>query len=180
MSKAFVKDDDEPFDDEPEPAGAVEPGCITEQGYRRLQTELEQLWKVERPRVTSEVAWAAAQGDRSENAEYIYGKRRLREIDRRVRFLQKRLEKLVIVRPSPEQAGAVFFGAWVTLEDEDGKTTTYRLVGSDEIDLKRGWISLDSPVGKALLGKRVGDTVVVRRPKGEIELQVAAIRYEDG
>src|SRR5690242_21132012 len=113
---------------------------ITPDGAKRLRSELEQLWTVERPRVTQEVADAAAQGDRSENAEYIYGKRRLREIDRRVRFLSKRLDDLTVVSEAPTDASRVFFGAWVTLEDEDGKRVKYRIVGPDESDADKGWI----------------------------------------
>ena len=128
--------------------------------------------------MTAEVAAAAAQGDRSENAEYIYGKKRLREIDRRIRFLQKRLDTATIVTPS-EQAdqSRVYFSATVTLEDEDGARTTYQIVGSDEIDTQGGRISVESPIGKALLGKRVGDDVTVLRPRGEIELTLLSIRY---
>jgi len=188
MSKAFVKDDGEsaelelpPFDeggeeeDETKPRGAR---YITPEGFKAMQDELDNLWKVERPKVTTEVMWAAAQGDRSENAEYIYGKKRLREIDRRVRFLSKRLESLTVVEPSPEQHGAVRFGAWVTVEDEEGEQQTYRIVGPDEFDVKARKISVDSPLAKALLGKREDDVVVVNRPKGEVELTILEIRYE--
>jgi transcription elongation factor GreB len=150
---------------------------ITLDGANRLRAELDQLWRVERPRVTQEVADAAAQGDRSENAEYIYGKRRLREIDRRVRFLSKRLDVLTIVNEPPSDLTRVFFGATIDIEDEDGNCATYRIVGADEFDVDRGWISIDSPVAKALIGKRRGDDVVVRRPKGEITYTVIAIRY---
>jgi transcription elongation factor GreB len=153
---------------------------ITPEGAKRLRTELEQLWTVERPRVTQEVADAAAQGDRSENAEYIYGKRRLREIDRRVRFLSKRLDDLVVVNEAPSDPKRVFFGAWVTLEDEDGNEVTYRIVGPDESDVDKGFISMDAPVAKALLGKRDGDDVTVRRPKGDISYTIVGIRYDDG
>jgi transcription elongation factor GreB len=159
------------------PAPTSKKSYITPEGAKALRDELDQLWTRERPRVTQEVADAAAQGDRSENAEYIYGKRRLREIDRRVRWLAKRLEKLEVVSPSPEQEGRVFFGAHVAIEDEDGKRSTYRIVGSDEIDTKKGWISIDSPLAKALLGKSVGDVALVRRPKGEVEVTVLEIRY---
>ena len=177
MSKAFTKEDDgAPEPDEPEPPTDASP-VITRAGYEKPHAEMEHLWKVERPKVTNEVMWAAAQGDRSENAEYIYGKRRLREIDRRLRFLGKRLDKVQIIEPSPEQEGRVFFGAYVKLEDEDGKTSKYRIVGPDEIDLKRFWISIDSPLAKALLGKRVGEWAVVRRPKGEVEVQILEITY---
>ncbi len=127
--------------------------------------------------MTQEVADAAAQGDRSENAEYIYGKRRLREIDRRVRFLSKRLDVLTIVDEPPSDQTRVFFGATIDVEDEDGNGATYRIVGADEFDVDRGWISIDSPVAKALIGKRCGDEVLVRRPKGEMTYTVIAIRY---
>jgi len=152
---------------------------ITPEGAKRLRSELDQLWTVERPRVTQEVADAAAQGDRSENAEYIYGKRRLREIDRRVRFLSKRLDDVVVVNEPPSDASRVFFGAWVTLEDDDGHEVTYRIVGPDESDLDRGFISMEAPVAKALLGKRDGDEVTVRRPKGDITYTIMAIRYRE-
>lgn len=150
---------------------------ITPEGAHRLRNELHELWTQERPRVTQEVADAAAQGDRSENAEYIYGKRRLREIDRRVRFLAKRLDAVTVVSELPSDPTRVFFGAWVTLEDDDGTQVTYRIVGPDESDVDKGWISMEAPVAKALMGKREGDDVVVRRPKGEVEYTVIAIRY---
>jgi transcription elongation factor GreB len=150
---------------------------ITPDGAKKLRTELEQLWTVERPRVTQVVADAAAQGDRSENAEYIYGKRRLREIDRRVRFLSKRLDALTVVTEPPTDSRRAFFGAWVTLEDEGGEEVTYRIVGPDESDVDKGWISMDAPVAKALLGKRDGDDVLVRRPKGDITYTIVGIRY---
>jgi len=150
---------------------------ITPEGAKKLRAELDQLWTVERPRVTQEVADAAAQGDRSENAEYIYGKRRLREIDRRVRFLSKRLDDVVVVNEAPSDANRVFFGAYVTVEDEEGECVTYRIVGPDESNTDKKWISMEAPVAKALLGKRLGDEVMVRRPKGEITLTIAKIAY---
>jgi len=150
---------------------------ITPEGAAKLRAELDQLWTVERPRVTQEVADAAAQGDRSENAEYIYGKRRLREIDRRVRFLSKRLETVKIVAEPPTDPSRVFFGAWVTVEDDDGNEKVYRIVGADESELERGLISIDSPVARALLGKRAGDEVVVRVPRGEVEYTVLKVEY---
>ncbi|HEU5057197.1 MAG TPA: transcription elongation factor GreB [Kofleriaceae bacterium] len=153
-------------------------GYITPEGARRLRAELDQLWTVERPRVTQEVSDAAALGDRSENAEYIYGKRRLREIDRRIRFLAKRLDALTIVEPRPRSDGRVYFGAWVTLEDEDGAEVEYRLVGPDEADARTNQVSIDSPVGRALLGKREGDDVTVVRPRGPATFTIAAVRYE--
>jgi transcription elongation factor GreB len=151
---------------------------ITARGYAMLSAELEQLWKVERPKVTQEVADAAAHGDRSENAEYIYGKKRLREIDRRLRFLSKRLDVLEVVRPAPEQRGRVFFGAEVTVEDEQGQEASYQIVGPDEYDLKQGRISVDSPMARALLGKREGDEVRVQRPRGPAQVTIVEIRYD--
>jgi transcription elongation factor GreB len=151
---------------------------ITAQGAAKLREELHQLWSVERPRVTQEVADAAAQGDRSENAEYIYGKRRLREIDRRVAFLTKRLDEVKIVNEPPDDPSRVFFGAWVEIEDEDGETAEYRIVGADESDASRSWISIDSPVARALIGKREGDECTVVRPKGETVYTIVGIRYE--
>ena len=152
---------------------------ITPDGARRLREELDQLWKVERPAVTQQVADAAALGDRSENAEYIYGKRRLREIDRRVRFLTKRLDEVTVVDEPPADPERVFFGAWVKLEDEDGAEVEYRIVGPDEFDVERGMISMDSPVARALLGRRVGDDVVVRRPKGDATYTIIGVRYAE-
>lgn len=149
---------------------------ITPVGHAKLRAELDHLWKVERPQVTEEVAAAAALGDRSENAEYQYGKRRLREIDRRVRWLSKRLEALEVVRSHPND-GRVHFGALVAVEDDEGEQNTWQLVGSDEWDVKAGKISVLSPIGQALLGKRVDDEVEVRRPKGNMELTILEIRY---
>jgi transcription elongation factor GreB len=151
---------------------------ITRAGWERLDQELKYLWKVERPKITRSVSEAAAQGDRSENAEYIYGKRRLREIDRRVRFLVKRTEDLQIVYPEAQQEGRIFFGAWATLINEDDKEVVYRIVGPDEWDVKRGEISIDSPMARALLGKHVDDEVVVKTPEGERVFDVIAIRYK--
>ncbi len=150
---------------------------ITPDGAKRLRDELEQLWTVERPRVTNEVADAAAQGDRSENAEYIYGKRRLREIDARVRWLGKRIEDLIVVDEIPRDPKKVHFGAWVTVEDEDGATAEWRIVGADETEHGKGWISVDSPVARALIGKREDDDVTVIRPAGEMTYTIVAVRY---
>jgi transcription elongation factor GreB len=158
----------------PRPASS---GYITAEGARRLRAELAQLWSVERPRVTQEVSDAAALGDRSENAEYIYGKRRLREIDRRIRFLAKRLDVLTVVEPTERSDGRVYFGAWVTLEDEDGGENEYRLVGPDEADAKTRAISMDSPMGRALLGRAEGDDVSVARPKGKAVFTITRVRY---
>jgi len=161
------------------PAPPARSSYITAEGAKRLRDELDRLWKVERPMVTQAVSDAAALGDRSENADYIYGKRRLREIDRRVRFLTKRLDEVTVVREPPSDPRRVFFGAWVTLEDEDGNEVAYRIVGPDEFDIDAGLISMDSPVARALLGKRDGDDVVVRRPKGDATYTIVAVRYPD-
>jgi len=150
---------------------------ITREGWMALDRELKFLWKEERPRVTQAVSEAAALGDRSENAEYIYGKKRLREIDRRLRFLTKRLDALQIVDPSPQQEGRVYFGAWVELEDEDGNVSRYRIVGPDEFDLRQGKLSCDSPLARAMLRKQVGDEVVVSTPAGEQWYEIVDIRY---
>jgi len=151
---------------------------ITRAGWDKLDQELKFLWKDERPRITRSVSEAAAQGDRSENAEYIYGKKRLREIDRRVRFLMKRLDDLTIVYPEKQQEGKVFFGAWVTLINEDDEEKIYRLVGPDEWDVKQGDISIDSPMARALLGKQVDDEVAVQTPEGERVFDITAISYK--
>lgn len=151
---------------------------ITRAGWQVLDQELKYLWKEERPKVTQAVSDAAALGDRSENAEYIYGKRRLREIDRRVRFLSKRLEVLQIVDYHSSQEGKVFFGAWVELENEQGETKQHRLVGTDEFDPAKNWISIDSPVARALIGKQVDDEIQVETPLGKITLYVNKIWYE--
>ncbi|MBK5144058.1 transcription elongation factor GreB [Budviciaceae bacterium BWR-B9] len=151
---------------------------ITRQGWEALDKELKYLWREERPVVTQAVSEAAAMGDRSENAEYIYGKKRLREIDRRVRFLTKRLEVLKIVDPNPQQEGKVFFGAWVQVENEEGETNVFRLVGPDEFNPARKWISIDSPVARALIGKKVDDEVSVETPNGRVSYWVLDIRYQ--
>ncbi len=151
---------------------------ITAQGMLRLRTELEQLWRVQRPRVTQAVSEAAAQGDRSENAEYIYGKKQLREIDRRIRFLQKRLDELTVVDRLPADTARIYFGARIRLEDSDGKQHEYCIVGPDEFDLDKGLISIDSPLARALLKKSVGDEVNVVLPKGRAAYSVLAIVYD--
>jgi transcription elongation factor GreB len=150
----------------------------TPEGERRLRQELDDLWRVERPAVTRAVAEAAAMGDRSENAEYIYGKRRLREIDRRVRYLRGRLDGLKVVSGPPSDRSRVFFGAWVTVEDESGSIRRHRIVGPDEFDREPGYVSMDSPLGRALLGKRIDDEVEVQLPGGTRRLSVTAIEYE--
>jgi transcription elongation factor GreB len=159
----------------PVPAGSK---YLTPAGARRLREELDQLWREERPQVTQAVSAAAAQGDRSENAEYTYGKRRLREIDRRVRFLRRRLEGVVIVDQPPTDPERVFFGAWVELEAEDGTRTRYRIVGPDEFDMAPGYISMDSPLGRALLRRRIEEEVTVETPVGNRLYLIVAIEYE--
>jgi transcription elongation factor GreB len=153
---------------------------MTPEGARRLQAELGELRSKQRPKIVQEVADAAAQGDRSENAEYIYGKKKLREIDRRIHFLVKRLESVSVVDPAarPEaERDRIFFGATVGVEDEDGKVASYQIVGEDEIDLTRGRISYKSPLARTLLKRREGETVLFRKPSGEVELTIVSIAY---
>jgi transcription elongation factor GreB len=159
---------------------AEKPGSqfITAAGAARLKQELDELWKVERPRVTQAVSEAAAQGDRSENAEYTYGKKRLREIDRRVRFLRKRLDGMTVVDKPPADRRRVFFGAWVTLEEDDGKRAIYRIVGPDEFDMAEGYISMDAPLARALLRKGLDDEVQVELPGGVRSFVIVEISYE--
>jgi transcription elongation factor GreB len=154
------------------------PGYITGEGYRRLEEEARRLWTEKRPEVVKALSEAAAEGDRSENAEYIYRKKQLREIDGRLRFLGRRLDVLTPVREKPRDDGRVYFGCTVTIEDEVGRAKRYRIVGPDEWDAARGEISMDSPIGSALLGKRVGDDVTVRRPQGELRLTIVAVSVE--
>jgi len=151
---------------------------ITPEGFQRLNDELSYLWTKKRPQVTQAVREAAAQGDRSENAEYIYGKKQLREIDHRVRFLRKRLDNITVVDALPSDTTRVFFGAWVELENPHGETLRYRIVGPDEFDPQRGFISMDSPVAQALMKKSVDDIIVVDTPEGDTELCIVAIYYE--
>lgn len=151
---------------------------ITPEGYRRFEQELQDLWRVERPKVVQEVTEAAAHGDRSENAEYKYGKRRLREIDRRVEYLSKQLERFQIIDPKTVKSDRIQFGATVEVEDPEGRVRKYQIVGEEEADVKNGRISLASPYGKALSGRKVGEVVVVHRPAGELELEIKSLRYE--
>ncbi|MHB8345916.1 MAG: transcription elongation factor GreB [Acidiferrobacterales bacterium] len=151
---------------------------ITPEGWKRLNDELANLWRVKRPQVTQAVSDAAALGDRSENAEYIYGKKQLREIDRRIRFLAKRLDHLVVVGSKPDDRGRIYFGAWVSLEDEAGVTSIYRIVGPDEFDLQQGFISMDAPLARALMNKVEGDEVVVLLPGGKAVFVVTQVCYE--
>ena len=158
----------------PQPHGSK---YITPEGARRLREELDKLWRLERPQVTRAVTEAAARGDRSENAEYIYGKRQLREIDRRVRFLRKRLEAIVVVDRPPDDPDRIFFGAWVQLVEDDGAERELRIVGPDEIDPARGYVSMDSPLARALLGRRRDDEVRIDTPAGVRTWTVIDIRY---
>ena len=150
---------------------------ITPEGASRLRQELDYLWRVKRPQVTQAVSEAAAQGDRSENAEYIYGKKQLREIDRRIRFLQKRLAALVIVDRAPTDSTRIYFGAWVRLETDRGETVEYRIVGPDEFDLEKGLISIDSPLARALLKKTADDEVNLSLPRGRTRYTILEVRY---
>jgi len=159
-----------------EPAGSK---YATAEGARRLREELDYLWRVHRPQVTRAVAEAAAQGDRSENAEYIYGKKQLREIDRRVRHLRRRLEGMVVVSRPPDDRSRVFFGAWVRLEDDEGEEIEVRIVGPDEIDPARRYVSMDSPLARALMGRRRDDAVTAEVPGGRRTYVVVEIRYEE-
>ena len=160
---------------------AEKPGSqfITPAGAERLKRELDELWRVERPRVTQAVSEAAAQGDRSENAEYTYGKRRLREIDRRVRFLRKRLDGMTVVDKPPADRRRVFFGAWVTLEDDAGREYRHRIVGADEFDMAEGYISMDAPLARALLRKALDDELTVELPGGARSFTIVEIHYEE-
>jgi transcription elongation factor GreB len=150
---------------------------ITPEGAAELKRELDYLWRIKRPEVTRAVAEAAAQGDRSENAEYIYGKKQLAEIDRRVRFLRKRLDGMRIVTETPASAERIYFGAWFDVRDESGKTATYRIVGPDESSAAPEYLSMDAPLGRAVMGKSLHDVVAVRTPEGAREFEITAIRY---
>ena len=181
MSKAFTRESDGDDEDELEPALKLPAGTrnyITPAGHARLKDELEHLVKRERPHVVEIVAWAASNGDRSENGDYIYGKRRLREIDRRIRFLTKRLENAEVVDPLRQgDNDQIFFGARVTLADADGNENTYVIVGIDEADASRGRISWISPLARALIKAREGDTVRFQSPVGPRELDILEVVY---
>ena len=184
MSKAFTKETDDSADeDEPQSAPLLPPGqknYITPVGYRRLKDELDQLWKSERPALVQTITWAASNGDRSENGDYIYGKKRLREIDRRMRFLSKRLENAVVVDPAQRKdCDQIFFGATVTLCRQDGAESIYSIVGVDEADAGRGLISWVSPLARALLKARAEDVVKLRLPGGVEEWVVVDIVYRE-
>ncbi|WAJ70078.1 transcription elongation factor GreB [Catenovulum adriaticum] len=152
---------------------------ITREGFEQLQQELDHLWRKERPEITQKVAWAASLGDRSENADYKYNKAKLREIDRRVRYLRKRLEVLKIVDFNPQQSGKVYFGAWVELENETGEILKFRIVGPDEIYGRKDYSSIDSPMSRALLGKQVDDEAIVHTPEGKKCWYINRITYSN-
>ncbi len=191
MSKAFVKEDDGAEDDldldgdddldQDDEGGAKAPrgskNYITTRGLERLKAELHELLINERPKIVETVAWAASNGDRSENADYQYGKKRLREIDRRVRFLQKRIDIAEVVDPAAQRGEKVLFGATVTVRDEDEKDRVYRIVGVDETDAKTGKVSWISPIGQALLQANAGDFVTLKTPRGEEELEIVRVQY---
>ncbi len=153
---------------------------ITRKGFNKLKKELDYLWREERPEITAKVTWAASLGDRSENADYKENKRKLRQIDGRVRYLTKRLEQLKVIDPSPEQQGKVFFGAWVRVENEDGEQKHFQIVGYDEIFERKDCISIDSPMARALLKKQVDDEAWVNTPEGKVLWYVTSIEYENG
>jgi transcription elongation factor GreB len=183
MNKAFIKETDAPDDDEDElaapslPAGSK--NYMTPAGFAQLDAEFNQLWKVERPKLVETISWAASNGDRSENGDYIYGKKRLREVDRRIRFLSKRLENAEVVDPATrEGTDQVFFGATVTVADQDGNESTYAIVGTDEADAGRGRIAWISPMARALLKAHEGDTVSVQTPDGRREVEIIDVRYQ--
>ena len=161
------------------PPAAAKSRYITAEGFKVLKAEEQALWRRRRKGVMH-LAAAAAEGDRSENAEYIYRKKQLREIDRRIRYLQKRLPVLKVVDLTPDTSDQVFFGAWVTLADRQGKSSCYRIVGADEFDPRKNWISVDAPLSRALLKHSLDDVVRVRLPEGEAEFEITEIRYQDG
>lgn len=182
MSKAFTKEDDGDNEEEAEIPGTAVPNgknYITPHGLQRMRDELNRLLDTDRPEVVKVVSWAASNGDRSENGDYLYGKKKLREIDRRIRFLSKRMEIAEVVNPLEKKGDTVLFGATVDLKDEDGRRRRYSIVGVDETDISKGRISWISPIGMALLQARKGDAVTVRTPRGEEELEILDVRYEE-
>lgn len=187
MSKAFTKESDGGWEDDTSDEELAEEqeaesktsrkNYITPQGLKSLQAEYNKLFHDERPKLVETVAWAASNGDRSENGDYIYGKRRLREIDRRLRFLGRRMASAVVVDPGQQSTDLVLFGAKVTVSDQNDREVTYHIVGEDEINLEERKISWISPIAKSLLQRKVGDTVTVQRPNGEIDLTILKIEY---
>jgi len=183
MNKAFVKETDAEDDDDDVIVAPTLPtgtkNYMTPAGYAQLEAEFNQLWKTERPHLVETISWAASNGDRSENGDYIYGKKRLREVDRRIRFLSKRLEHSEVVDPATrEKTDQVFFGATVTVADKAGTESTYAIVGLDEADAGRGRIAWISPMARALLKAREGDTVQVQTPEERRELEIIEVRYQ--
>lgn len=178
MSKAFVREDEGEEAPPPEPAPAPARNYITPAGYARLKAELKHLVEAERPQVVKTVAWAASLGDRSENADYLYGKKRLREIDRRTRFLIKRLEAAEIVDSAGRDTDQIFFGSTIRIKSSKGRERSLTIVGVDEVDPARGRVSWVSPVAKALLKAREGDVVTLRTPAGEERLEILEVRYD--
>lgn len=178
MSKAFVRESGNDESPRAEPPPPPAKNYISPAGYARLKAELKQLVEAERPEVVKTVAWAAAQGDRSENADYLYGKKRLREIDRRVRFLIKRLEAAEVVDSAGRDVDQVFFGCTVKMRTKSGESCTVTIVGVDEIDAAKGRVSWISPIAKALLKARAGDTVTLKTPAGREELKILEVRYD--
>jgi transcription elongation factor GreB len=185
MNKAFTRETDDAEDDVPEGAPLLPAGTrnyMTPGGFARLKQELDQLVSAERPELVATISWAAGNGDRSENGDYIYGKKRLREVDRRIRFLVKRLDRAEVVDPVARAGGEdddrIFFGATVDVVNDKGESRTISIVGVDEIDTARGYISWVSPMARALIKAREGDTVTLHTPAGAEELEIAAVRYE--
>lgn len=181
MSKAFTKDDEGGLEkdvelEKPQPKGDRKV-YITPQGFEKIKAEYDELFHNERPKLVETIAWAASNGDRSENGDYIYGKRRMREIDRRLKYLGQRIANAVVVDPKTQPKDRVLFGAQVTVEDEHGKSLLYIIVGEDEIDVENRKISWVSPVAKALIGAKVGDVVTVQRPSGPTEVEILDIQY---
>jgi transcription elongation factor GreB len=175
MSKPFGS---EPINQLREISKSMRTNIVTREGFNKLKKELDTLWRVERPETTRKVTWAASLGDRSENADYQYNKKKLREIDRRVRYLRKSIENLRVVDYSPQQEGKVFFGAWVEIENEEGESKRFRVVGYDEIFGRKDYTSVDSPMARALLGKSVDDEISVKTPTGEFFWFITGIQYE--
>lgn len=182
MSKAFINEDaqSELEDDRPEPAlPAGQKNYMTPKGFARLQEELQDLLYKKRPELTAVISWAAGNGDRSENGDYIYGKKRLREMDKRIRFLTKRLESAEVIDPASVKSDQIFFGATVTVQDEEGEVKTYSIVGIDEAEPAKGKISWISPLSTALLKKKVGEVAAFRSPKGIREMEIVEIKYQE-
>jgi transcription elongation factor GreB len=181
MNKAFTRESENEDDDEPEvaaPLAAGQKNYMTPGGYVRLKAELDHLVDKERPEIVGIVSWAAGNGDRSENGDYIYGKKRLREIDRRIRFLVRRLDLSEVVDPAGRDSDQIFFGATVTIANQRGETRKVSIVGIDETDTGRGYISWISPMARALLKARAGDTVTLVTPAGPEEIEIFDVRYE--